>query len=74
MADTTPSEDVQALRAAIIDVLHTAPYDDMRWPEILAALQLVMHDTRIVFVNYDGFDKAPPPVVEDVSITVPPNA
>jgi len=57
---TTPSEDVQALRSAVLDVLHMAPYDDMEWPEIQAALQLVMHDVRIVFANYDGFDGAPP--------------
>jgi len=59
---TTPAQDVQALRRAVIDLLHTAPYDDMQWPEILAALQLAMHDTRIVFASqYGNFNNAPPP-------------
>jgi hypothetical protein len=59
---STPAEDVQALRRAVIDVLHTAPYDDMPWPEIQAALQLTMHDVKIVFASqYGNFNGAPPP-------------
>jgi len=59
---TSPAEDVQALRRAVIDVLHTAPYDDMQWQEIQAALQLVMHDVRVVFGSvYGNFNNAPPP-------------
>ena len=62
MPTTTPAEDVQALRRAIIDVLHTAPFDDMGWQEIQAALQLVMHDVRVVFGSvYGNFNQAPPP-------------
>jgi len=59
---TTGPQDVQSLRRAVIDILHTAPYDDMAWPEIFAALQLVMHDTKVVFGSvYGNFNNAPPP-------------
>ena len=61
-AMSSPAEDVQALRRAVIDVLHTAPFDDMAWQEIQAALQLVMHDVSVVFgIVYGNFNAAPPP-------------
>jgi len=58
---TTPTEDVIALRWAISDLLHSAPYDDMLWPEMLAALQLAAHDVKLTFARYHGYDGAPPP-------------
>jgi len=58
---TTPKEDVVALRWAINDLLHTAPFDDMLWPEMLIALQLAAHDVKLTFMRYGGFDPAPPP-------------
>jgi len=58
---TTPKEDVVALRRAINDLLHTAPFDDMLWPEMLFALQLATHDVKLTFMRYGGFDAAPPP-------------
>jgi hypothetical protein len=61
MASTSPAQDVQALRAAVIALIHTAPYDDMLWPEIQAALQLSMHDVKITFMQYGNFNNAPPP-------------
>lgn len=58
---TTPAEDVIALRRAINDLLHTAPFDDMHWPEMMAGLQLSQHDVKLTFQRYGGFDGAPPP-------------
>ena len=58
---TTGYEDTMALRSAIIDLLHSAPYDDMRWPEIVSALNLVEHDVRVTFMTYGNFNNAPAP-------------
>lgn len=61
MADTTGAEDIVLLRYAINDLLHTAPFDDMTWPEMLAALQLAAHDVKITFTRWRNFNDAPPP-------------
>ena len=71
---TTPAEDVTRLRRAIVDLLHTAPFDDMLWPEMLVALQLVARDVKVVFASeYAGFDKAPPPFPLDPDYGVIPD-
>jgi hypothetical protein len=67
MASTSPAEDVQALRAALIQVLHTAPFDDMLWPEMQAALQLVVHDIQVTVSVYGSFNNAPVPPPPELS-------
>jgi hypothetical protein len=58
---TTGVEDIAALRRAVIELLHTAPFDDMHWPEMVAALQLAEHDVKVTFMQYGNFNDAPPP-------------
>ena len=62
MASTSPAEDVQLLRAALVQVLQTAPFDDMLWPEMQAAFQLAMHDARIMISVYGSLNNAPPAI------------
>jgi len=59
--DTTDEQDIELLKADIVNLFYTAPYNDMTWREIEVACQRAAYQARLVTGQYGSFNDAPPP-------------
>ena len=54
-------QDIRLLADDIIALIRTAPYDDMTWAEVDAALHFVSHDIKLAWQTNNSVKPPPPP-------------